>query len=90
MDILRLILLLKSDITKLMQCFKCGTDIKTNEPVFGNSGEFYCANCFAPNMKDVFSGNKRNFYKDRKYWNEKAKQSMKALTDKIKGSTYAK
>lgn len=36
-----------------MNCSECGEWIETNEPVYGNDGEYLCLKCLKARVSDV-------------------------------------
>lgn len=57
-------------------CSICNKPIPKDQLVYGENGIYYCEKCFNSKKNitrsQLFSNNKRSFYKDRKKWNEYA------------------
>lgn len=70
-----------------LYCQKCGEELKSDEPVFGSIGNFFCADCFKPEP-NLFAGDKKNFRKNIDQWNQLSKESNSNLMAKVKGSNY--
>lgn len=73
-------------------CLICHKEIPDSDVVYGDMGNFYCANCFdnTPpekpklNRNQLFSENKRELYIDRKKWANKSKQSLANIVNKYR------
>ena len=71
-------------------CLICHKEIPDSDLVYGDMGNFYCAKCFdnaPPEQPKItrnkpFSENKKQFYNDRKKWNDKSKQSRLDIINK--------
>ena len=70
-----------------LNCQTCGKELKETDPVFGSSGNFFCADCFKFSLNELKTP-KKDFYHNRKKWNEHAKKSNEHLMSKVKGSNY--
>lgn len=75
-----------------IKCSVCYHLIKANEPIYGDQGNFFCKDCYSKplNRNELFSNNKKDFYKQRKSWNEKAKESNAKILNSCDYTNYKK
>lgn len=73
-----------------IKCSVCHRLIKANEPIYGDQGSFLCKDCDDKplNRNELFSNNKRDFYKNRKNWNKLAKETNSKILKNCEYTNY--
>jgi hypothetical protein len=72
-------------------CGVCNKGLTDTEEVFGDMGNFYCKRCYGPpklTRNQLNSNNVKNFYINRKRWNDKANEQLKSILSKCDHTNY--
>jgi len=72
-----------------INCLICGKIIPNTDLVCGDNGAYKCANCFNNTFnKQIYTQNRKEFYNNRRSWNDTAKKQMQEILNNCNNSNY--